>query len=117
MGEVSDKDDSQLQVAGVPVNRTEFNVIFMEITRSLKQVQGRTGVKHEIPDVGKMVKLISEEPVPSLSNYTDIYIGWYLSTQKVCIQHHSPLLSPFTPSNRLPSGVSVTRPTLRRQDR
>ncbi|EKM56848.1 uncharacterized protein PHACADRAFT_63432, partial [Phanerochaete carnosa HHB-10118-sp] len=86
LSKISDKDDSQLQVAGVPVNRMQFNVIVNDIAKSLKQVQGRTGVEYKISVLESEVKLTSEDPAPSDGNYTDMYVGWYLATQKVAVR-------------------------------
>lgn len=65
------------------VNQTQFNVIVKEITKTLKQVEGRTGIEHKLTVLEDKVTLRSTIPVPSESTYTDVYQGYYQFTQLV----------------------------------
>ncbi|GJE86719.1 serine/threonine protein kinase-like protein [Phanerochaete sordida] len=79
-------DDSRLEIAGMQVNQTQFNVIVKEITKTLKQVQGRTGVEHNLTVLEDKVTLRSTIPIPSESHYTEVYQGYYQFTQLVAVR-------------------------------
>lgn len=86
LGDLSDENDSQLQVAGVHVNRTQFNVIVNQIAQSLLEVQRQTLIAHKITVLEDKVRLVSDRPVSSDSRYTDVYRGLYLIKQKVAVR-------------------------------
>lgn len=78
--------DSELQVAGVQMTRSEFNALYIELVKSLREIEARTGLKPKTEtDLATMVKVNPDFKFDGLRNA--VYMGWYLQQTKASIPH------------------------------
>ena len=70
--------DTELKVAGIPVTRIQFNCIFMEVDKLLKEAERTSGIKAEWNDLAPLVFIFDHDRRYGLQAYfTVIWKGWY----------------------------------------
>ena len=81
MAVIQTRPDSELQVAGFQVTRSEFNALYIELVKSLHKIEARTGLKRKTEtDLATMVNVDLNVRLNSSRNV--VYMGWYLQNTK-----------------------------------
>lgn len=79
------KHDSELEIDGVRVGRTQFNVVYEDIVKCLNNIRRETGRSLEVTNLGRDVwKHPQSQPVEG-GTLADLYKGYYLQDTVVRI--------------------------------
>jgi hypothetical protein len=84
MSHVMYQPDSELQVAGVHVSRSQFNALYYDVIDALNTLHERTGIRPVVYDLGRQAVVTHRERAGGRSS--DVHIGQYLKKHKVAIK-------------------------------
>ena len=84
LGEVMNQPDSELQIAGVHVSRTQFNGLYRDMTAALNALHARTGASPNMTDLQKQV--VVTQPSQAGGVHTDIHVGKWRQQTTVAIK-------------------------------
>ena len=79
------KDDADLQIEGVRVDRTHFNAVYKDIMNALHQVHVETGVKLEVRNLKREVWKPADAQPCDGGDLTELYEGWLHQTERVSV--------------------------------
>ena len=83
MQKLISKSDSKLEIGGVRVDRTQFNMVYDDVINCLNQVRRETGRKIEVANLGLDVWIPPHEKAVGGAPHTNIYQGFYLKDTPV----------------------------------
>lgn len=84
MSQIMYRPDSELQIAGVHVSRSQFNALYQGIVDALNTLHERTGIRPVVYDLGKQAVVTDRDRAGGRSS--DVHMGRYLQKNKVAIK-------------------------------